>query len=60
MHNLKAESCVLSGRLSEDSSPGSSLSALKDCSKEVREEPGYLRVFETKTRESEHQKITVN
>ena len=44
----------------EDLSPGHGLSdALRDSSKEVREEPGY-RVFTTKTRESELQKITVN
>ena len=39
------------GRSLSDSSEGGS--------EEVREEPGYLRVFATKTRELELQKITV-
>lgn len=30
-------------------SPGVSLLALKDCSEEVRREPGYIGVFATKT-----------
>ena len=30
-------------------SPGVSLLALKDCSEEVRTEPGYIGVFVTKT-----------
>ena len=30
-------------------SPGVSLLALKDCSEEVRREPGYIGVFITKT-----------
>ena len=30
-------------------SPGVSLLALKDCSEEVRREPGYIGVFVTKT-----------
>ena len=34
--------------------------ALRDCSKEVREEPGFIGVFVTKTRSLEHQKVTVN
>ena len=34
--------------------------ALRYCSKEVREEPGYIGVFVTKTRESKLPKITVN
>ena len=51
VHNLKVENYVLFGWLSEDLSPGGSLSkmALKDCSREVREEPGYTGVFATKT-----------
>ena len=32
---------------------------LKDCSEEVREEPVYTGVFATKTKQSEHQKITI-
>ena len=31
-----------------------------DNSEEIREEPGYIGVFATKTRYSEHEKITVN
>ena len=34
--------------------------ALRDCSEEVREDPGYRGVFATKTRYSELQNITVN
>ena len=40
--------------------------ALRDCSKEVREEPGYIRVFvEKQTKKQtkhvvQHQKITAN
>lgn len=35
--------------------------ALKDCSLEVRTEPGYTGgFFATKTKESQHQKMTVN
>ena len=34
--------------------------ALWDRSKEVKEEPRYTGVFATKTRQSEHQKSTVN
>ena len=36
----------------EDLSPEDSLSALRDCSKEVRKEPGLYRGFITKTRQS--------
>ena len=45
-HNLKAENYVLFSRLTEDLSPGASLS---DSSKEVRQEPEYIGVFATKT-----------
>jgi len=31
-----------------------------DNSEKIREEPGYIGVFATKTRYSEHEKITVN
>ena len=37
MHNLKVENYALFGGLAEDLSPGYSLSALRDCSEEVRE-----------------------
>lgn len=33
--------------------------ALRDCSEEVREEPGHIRIFATKARQQEHQKIPV-
>ena len=33
---------------------------LRSCSKDVREEPGFIGVFVTKTRSLEHQKVTVN
>ena len=45
MHNLQVENYVLLNGLTEDLSPGYSLSALRDCSKEVREEPGYIGVL---------------
>ena len=36
--------------LSEDLSLEDSLSSLRDCSQEIREEPGYIGVFAIKTR----------
>ena len=51
-HNLTVENYVLFDRLSEDSKPGkqtASQMALKHGFKQVREEPGYLGVFATKT-----------
>ena len=39
-YNLKFENYVLFGRLNEDLSQEYSLSALRDCYEEVREEPG--------------------
>ena len=39
---------VLSGDLTEDYSPGNSLSILRKWSEGVKEEPGYIRVFGTK------------
>ena len=45
MHDLKVENCVLFGGITEDLSAGHSLSALRDCSEEVREEPGCIGVF---------------
>ena len=60
-HDLKAENYVLFGELSEDLSPGGSLS---DSSEELlwRGEggPGSMGVSATKTRWSELQKMTVN
>ena len=43
--NLKVENYVLFGRLE-----AASQIALRDCSKDVREGPGYIGVFATKTR----------
>ena len=60
MHNLKVENYFLFGELSENLSPEDSLSALKDSSKGVSEQPGYIGISATKTRWSEHQNITVN
>ena len=48
-HNVKVENYVLLGRFAEDLSPGGGLS-LRDCVHEVREGPGYIGVFATKTR----------
>ena len=58
-HNLKAENYVLFGgqnrRLNPGTQPLRSQIALKYCSQETREEPGYTGVFATKIRWSEHQ-----
>ena len=57
MHNLKAENYW--GQY-EYLSQGYRLSvALRDSSEEGREEPGYIGVFATKSRQSELQVITV-
>lgn len=48
MYNLTVMSEVLSGDLTEDYSPGNSLSILRKWYEGVREEPGYIRVFGTK------------
>ena len=50
MHNLKVESYVLFGIFSMDVKPGrlNSQIALRDCSKEIREEPVYIGVCATK------------
>ena len=42
MHNQKFENYDLFGRHTEGLSPGDNLLALSDCSKEVREKPGYM------------------
>ena len=50
-HSLKAESYVLFGGHNWGLKPGTKHSvALRACSKEVREEPGHIGVFATKTR----------
>ena len=49
----KKENYVLLWRQNEDLSPGGSLSAkiaLRECAKEVREEPAYVKIFATKIR----------
>ena len=48
MHNLKVENYVLLGRISENLSLEDSLSALRNSSKEVREEPGHIGVLQQK------------
>lgn len=59
LHDLKVENYVLFGGITEDSSPGYSLRAFKDCSREVREEPRYRGVFaEKKSHAVEYQKFT--
>lgn len=60
MHNLKVENYFLFGELSENLSPEDSPSALKDSSKGISEQPGYIGISATKTRWPEHQKITAN
>ena len=45
MHNLKVENYDLFSGLSEDLSLKDSLSVVRGCSKEVREEPGYIGVL---------------
>ena len=43
MHNLKVENCVFFGGLSEDPClEDASMMALRGCSEDVREEPGYV------------------
>ena len=56
MHTLKVESSVLSEGLPGDLSQNTA----SHCSEEVREEPGSVGVSATKTKESEHPKMTVN
>ena len=46
MHNQKFENYDLFGRHTEGLSPGDNLLALSDCSKEVREKPGYMGVLQ--------------
>ena len=51
-HNLKVENYVLFDRRSEDNKPRKQTASqitLKHGSKQVREEPGYLGAFATKT-----------
>lgn len=45
MHNLKVVSWILFGDHTGDYSLGHSLSAWRNFSKEVREEPGYMEIF---------------
>ena len=47
-HNLKVMSYVLLRELTEDYCLGDSLSTLRKCSEEVKEEPGYIGVFAEK------------
>ena len=49
-HSLKVEDCVLFEGLAEDLSlEAASQTALRDCSEEVREEPGYTGLFAAKS-----------
>jgi len=45
LHNKKIEDYVVSGGHTEDLIPADSSSALRECSEEVREVPGYIRVY---------------
>ena len=63
MHNLKVENYVLFGALLRPKVwDTASHIALRDCSKEVWEEPGYIGIFvKNKTKQVvEHQKIPAN
>ena len=56
-HNLRVENYVLFGVLTEDCKQGSSLPiALRDCSQEVREEPGNIGVFAQKQTDKQTKK----
>ena len=48
MHNPEADHSAFFGEHTEDLSPGNNLSALRHCSEEVREEPGYTGVLVNK------------
>lgn len=48
MHNLKAENYVLFGKQNLRLSPKDSLSALQDCSIEVRQKSEYIGVLQQK------------
>jgi len=51
MHSLKVENYVLFSRLTRmKAQESASYIHLRDCFKEVREEPGYIDIFATKTR----------
>ena len=50
MHKLKVENYILLGELSKNLSQGYSLSALRDCSEEIREKPGYIAFAENNNR----------
>ena len=45
LHNLKVENYVLFSKLAEDFCSGDSLSGLRYCSEEEREEPGHIEEF---------------
>lgn len=59
MHNLKVVSWILFGDHTGDYSLGHSLSAWRNFSKEVREEPGYMEIFgwKKKNHAIKHQNI---
>ena len=64
-HNLNFENYSLSGRFIKDLSLGYSFSALSNCSKEVKEETGYIGVLpqskSTKNYQAiQHRKTTAN
>ena len=53
MHKLKVENYILFGELSKNLSQGYSLSALRDCSEEIRKKSGYIEVDNKGVRQSE-------
>lgn len=59
-HNQELENYILFSRHIEDLSPRDRLSALKDCSEEVREEAGYIGVLQKTNQVVEHEKISAN
>ena len=63
MHKPKVENYILFGELSKNLSQGFSLSALRDCSAETREKPGYIAFAENNNKTKKpyvvkYQKIT--
>ena len=56
-HNLNFENYILSGRFIKYLSLGYSFSALRNCSKEVKEETGYIGVLPKNKTTKNHQAI---
>ena len=56
MHKLKVENYILFGELFKNLRQGYSLSALRDCSEEIREKPGYIAFVENNNKTNKQQK----